>query len=57
MYFFGLVGAVLLMYVLQSAALSDIQAAALFFGGIFVNIAGWLHGKQMANEAHENNKL
>jgi hypothetical protein len=55
MYFFGLVGAGLLIYVLQTASLSDMQVVALGVGGLFVNIAGWLHGGNQAKESYEKN--
>lgn len=57
MYFFGLVGAGLLIYVLQTAPLNDMQAVAMALGGLFVNIAGWLHGHNQAKEAHEKEKM
>ena len=57
MYFFGLTGAGLLIYVLQTAPLSDMQTVAMAVGGLFVNIAGWLHGHNQAKEAHEKEKL
>lgn len=49
MYFFGLVGLSLLAYVLQTASLTDLQVIALGVGGLFVNIAGHLHGHRLAS--------
>ena len=57
MYFFGLTGLGLLVYLMNTVSLSDMQAFALALGGLFVNIAGWLHGHNQAKEAFEKEKL
>ncbi len=50
MYFFGFVGAGLLIYVLKTGHLSDVHVFALAVGGLFVNVAGWLHGSNQTRE-------
>ena len=57
MYFFGFVGYGLIIYVSQTVLLSDLQATALLVGTLFVNIAGVIHGGNLAKQAYEENKL
>jgi hypothetical protein len=53
MYFFGLSGVGLLVWVLETTQIDQWHKFGIFFGALFVNIAGWLHGHNQAKERAE----